>query len=167
MGARALLVALAAAAAVAIVPGSRATAPERGLFVPGESLGGVRVGMTKDAVKDVWGRRFGLCRSCRHTTWYFNYRPFAPEGVGVTFERGRASHVFTIWQPEGWRTPEGLDVGAPAVAIARIYGPLDRRDCRGYYALVERGDAAQTAYYVFDNEVWGFGLTQPDASPCL
>lgn len=154
--------------AVMGVPGSGAgAAPERGLFAPGESLGGVRIGMTKTDVMRQWGERFGRCRDCRRTTWYFNYRPFLPEGVGVAFEGERVSHVFTVWQPDGWQTPEGLRTGEPAAEIARTYGPLDRRECGRYYALVEPGARAQTAYYVFDNEVWGFVLTAPDASPCL
>jgi hypothetical protein len=153
--------------ALALTGSDAVTAPERGLFVPGESLGGVRIGMTKAEVADAWGERHGVCRSCPHTTWYFNYKPFLPEGVGVVFERGGVTHVFTVWQPEGWRTPEGLSVGEPAADIARTYGPLDRRRCIRYDALVQTGIKAQSVYYVFENEVWGFGLTVPDASPCL
>jgi hypothetical protein len=158
---------LVVAAALVLTGSDAVTAPERGLFIPGESLGGVRIGMTKAAVADAWGSRHGVCRSCPHETWYFNYKPFLPEGVGVVFERGRVTHAFTVWQPEGWRTPEGLRVGEPAADIARTYGPLDRRECGRYNALVEAGLGAQTVYYVFENEVWGFGLTVPDASPCL
>jgi hypothetical protein len=156
-----------AAVALALAGSDAATAPQRGLLVPGESLGGVRIGMTKVQVQREWGDRFGVCRDCRHTTWYFNYRPFTPEGLGVVFERRRVTHVFTLWQPDGWRTPEGLRVGEPAAEIARTYGPLDRRRCIRYDALVEPGVRTQTVYYVFDDEVWGFGLTVPDASPCL
>lgn len=158
---------LVVAFALALTGSDAVTAPERGLLVPGESLGGVRIGMTRAAVTEVWGVRHGVCRSCRHTTWYFNDKPFLPEGVGVVLERGRVTHIFTLWQPEGWRTPEGLRVGEPAADIARTYGPLDRRECGRYNALVEAGLGAQTVYYVFENEVWGFGLTVPDASPCL
>ena len=154
------------AALVFALPASAAL-PNRGDFVPGKSLGGVRIGMTKEAVPNAWGDRHGVCRSCPHTTWYFNYEPFLPEGVGVVFERGRVAHAFTIWQPEGWRTPEGLRVGEPAADIARTYGPLDRRRCKRYDALVQPGLRAQAVYYVFEDEVWGFGLTVPDASPCL
>lgn len=159
--------ALVAAGALALAGSEAAPAPERGLLIPGESLGGVRIGMTKSAVADTWGSRHGVCRNCSHTTWYFNYKPFQPEGVGVVFERGRVARVFTLWQPEGWRTPEGLRVGEPAAEVARTYGPLDRRRCIRYDALVQPGLGAQTVYYVFENEVWGFGLTVPDASPCL
>jgi hypothetical protein len=162
-----LLGGLVLAFALALTGSDAVSAPERGLFVPGESLGGVRIGMTKGAVADAWGSRHGVCRSCPHTTWYFNYKPFLPGGVGVVFERGRVVHVFTVWQPEGWRTPEGLRLGEPAAEIARTYGPLDRRGCGRYDALVGAGLRAQTVYYVFANEVWGFGLTVPDASACL
>jgi hypothetical protein len=159
--------ALVLLAVLGLTGAAAATAPQRGLFVPGESLGGVRIGMTGQAVTNAWGNRHGVCRSCPHTTWYFNYKPFLPEGVGVVFERGRVTHLFTVWRPEGWRTAEGLRLGEPAADIARTYGPLDRRRCGRYEALVEPGPKAQTVYYVFEDEVWGFGLTVPDASPCL
>jgi hypothetical protein len=162
-----VLGAVVAAVVLAVAGSDAGTAPQRGLFVPGESLGGVRLGLSKAAVERIWGSNFGRCRGCPRATWYFNYQPFLPEGVGVAFERGRVTHVFTVWQPDGWRTPEGLRLGDPAADIARTYGPLDRRECDRYYALVDSGRRAQTAYYVFENEVWGFGLTVPDASPCL
>ena len=162
-----LVGALVLVTVVGVAGAGAGAAPERGLFVPGESLGGVRVGMTKAEVVRAWGTRFGRCRNCGRATWYFNYRPFQADGVGASFEGGRVSHVFTLWQPDGWRTPEDLRLGEPAADIARTYGPLDRRECGHYYALVEPGGRAQTAYYVFDNKVWGFALTVPDASPCL
>jgi hypothetical protein len=162
--ARALALVAAGALALAAAGGS---APSNRLLRPGEHLGGVRIGMTKARVLAVWGARHGVCRDCRRTTWYFNDRPFEPEGTGVVFERGRVVHAFTVWQPRGWRTPAGLELGAPAAEIARAYGPLDRRGCSGYYALLAGDRRAQTVYYVYRNEVWGFGLTVPEASPCL
>ena len=162
-----LVGALVLAAILAAAGPGVGAAPQRGLFEPGDSLGGVRIGMTKSDVIRRWGDGFGRCRDCARTTWYFNYRPFLPEGVGAGFEGSRVTHVFTVWQPEGWRTPEGLRTGDPAADIARTYGPLDRRQCGRYYALVETGARAQTAFYVFNNEVWGFALTVPGASPCL
>lgn len=155
------------ASALATAGSGTAVPPERGMLVPGESLGGVEIGMTKAQVTRRWGERYGVCQNCGRTTWYFNYRPFLPQGTGVVFERGAVAHVFTLWQPDGWRTSEGLRLDAPAADIPRTYGPLDRRRCVRYYALVESAQRAQTVYYVFENEVWGFGLTVPDASPCL
>ena len=56
---------------------------------PASALGGVRIGMTKQEVQARWGTSFGRCRGCTRETWYFNYRPFDPQGAGVSFARGR------------------------------------------------------------------------------
>jgi hypothetical protein len=141
--------------------------PKRGDFVPGKSLGGIRLGMTKQQVLAAWGERHGVCTSCPRETWYYNYAAFAPEGTGVAFARGRVVHVFTVWRPAGWRTPEGLVLGAPASDVSRLYGSLDRRQCTFYYALLKPTRGAQSVFYVFRDKVWGFGLIPPNASPCL
>ena len=33
-------------------------------------------------VLETWGQRHGVCRDCRRTTWYFNAKPFQPQGAG-------------------------------------------------------------------------------------
>jgi hypothetical protein len=167
MGTRALRVSLAAALAAAVIPSSAAAPPKRGELVPGRSLGGVTLGMTKKQVLAEWGQRHGVCRNCPRKTWYFNYKPFTPEGTGVVFEQGRVVHAFTVWQPPGWRTPEGLELGDNSSEASRVYGSLDRRQCTFYYALLQPGRRAQSVFYVFEDEIWGFGLTTPHASPCL
>jgi hypothetical protein len=168
MGPRAIAVAIALAVAGALALAATGTsAPKSRLFRPGVDLAGVKLGMSKDDVLAAWGKRHGVCRSCPRSTWYFNYRPFTPEGAGVVFERGRVVHAFTVWRPPGWRTPQGLLLGAPASDVARLYGSLDRRQCTFYYALLKPGAATQTVFYVFGDRVWGFGLTRANASPCL
>jgi hypothetical protein len=137
------------------------------MLVPGKSLGGVRLGMTKDDVLASWGKRHGVCRSCPDPTWYFNYQPFEPQGTGVVFREGRVSHAFTVWRPIGWKTPEGLFLGAESSDVARTYGSLDKRECASYEALLLPGDHATSVFYVFRDKVWGFGLMRPNASPCL
>lgn len=136
-------------------------------FVPGRSLAGVELGMTRAEVLERWGARRGVCRSCAAETWYFNERPFHPQGKGVVFERGRVVHAFTLWQPDGWLTPEGLELGAAAGEIGATYGELDERACRSYSALVRAEEGAQSVFYAYEDEVWGFGLVRPDRSPCL
>jgi hypothetical protein len=153
--------------ALALAASAIAAPPSPGNFAPDTHLGGVEIGMTKAQVERLWGKRHGVCRDCSTTTWYFNYRPFEPQGVAVVFERGRVSHAFTVWRPNGWRTARGLTLGAPASEISKTYGPLDRRECTLYYALVKPGLGAQTVFYVFRDRLWGFGLTVPEASPCL
>lgn len=164
---RRLTAALVASSAFAVALPAAGAPPQRGQFVPGKELGGVSLGMTKQEVLDAWGDRHGVCRSCPRETWYFNYRPFEPEGAGVVFERNHVIHVFTVWQPPGWKTPGGLALGDPASEATRVYGALDRRQCTFYYALLEPARGAQSVFYVFEEEIWAFGLIERDASPCL
>ncbi len=160
--------AFAAALAVGLsVPAGTAAPPAEGLFVPGASLGGVRLGMTGAEVKEIWGRRHGVCRDCRRPTWYFNSRPFEPQGAGVSFMRGRVVHVFTLWQPAGWRSSDGLVLGAGEGAAGRDLVVLDDVACDGYTARIAAGPAGRSVFYLFDREVWGFGLLRRGLSPCL
>jgi hypothetical protein len=156
-----------ATAALALTVPAAAEPPAGGLFVPGESVAAVRLGMTKAQVLATWGERHGVCRACTRTTWYFNERPFRPQGTGVVFERGRVVHAFTLWQPDGWTTPEGLELGAPGGSVDEAYGELGERACARYTALVRPATGAESVFYVYEDEVWGFGLMRPGANPCL
>jgi len=162
-GALALLVALAF---VLATPAASAP-PVAGVVVPGVSLGGIELGMTRADVLRVWGPKHGVCRDCEQATWYFNYRAFGPEGAGVAFTRGKVDRAFTVWKPSGWRTEDGLNLGASASEVEDRAAILDRRECAGYYALLERGARATTAFYVFRDELWGIGLIRPGSNPCL
>ena len=167
MGPRALG-ALAAALCVALALPALAYAPSRtGVLVPGKSLGGVSLGMTQAQVLSAWGKRHGVCRDCKKPTWYFNDKPFEPQGTGVVFDHGRVAHTFTVWRPIGWKTPQGLFLGADASDVSRIYGSLDERACASYSALLLPGKRVTSVFYVFRDRVWGFGLMKPGASPCL
>ncbi|MEX2210143.1 MAG: hypothetical protein WD689_00055 [Gaiellaceae bacterium] len=136
--------------------------PSQGVVVPGESLGGLRLGATPAQVRAAWGKRYGVCRTCARRTWYFTYRPFEPQGAGVEFRNGRVAALFTLWQPPGWRTREGLALGDPATRVDALYGLLPETRCRGYSAL----RLGRTAFYVRREEVWGFGLLAAGASVC-
>lgn len=149
------------------VPAAAVEPPTGGAFTPGESLAGMRLGLTRVQVTDTWGRRHGVCRACRETTWYFNERPFEPQGAGVVFDQGRVVHAFTVWQPDGWSTPEGLTLGDQAGDIGATYGELAEEDCGDYSAVVQEGPSARSAFYVYEDEVWGFALLAPGRSPCL
>ena len=170
MGSRAARsVALAAALGgtlLLVLPAS-AEPPIAGTFTPGRSLAGVQLGMTRTEVTETWGLRHGVCRDCEEPTWYVNEQQFQPQGAGVVFEDGRVVHSFTGWKPDGWTTPEGLALGAPAGDIGATYGELAEVDCGDYLALVDDDPDATSAYYVYDEEVWGFGLLTPDRSACL
>lgn len=158
--------AVAAAVAAVAVTAAAAAPPKAGLLVPGESLGGIRLGATKDQVRRAWGTNFGLCRSCKHLTWYWNYAPSTPQGAGVEFRGGRVAAVFTLWKPAYWRTPERLRVGDPAGKVTRLYGALPRRDCGDYDVLTLVAPRAVTAFYLLNESVWGFGLARPGVPAC-
>ena len=161
------LVALAALTALLAVTPAASAPPAKGVLVPGDSLGGISVGMTKAEVLHVWGARRGVCRECPQTTWYFNFKKFVAQGAGVVFSGSRVTHVFTIWSPDGWRSADGLSLGAPESEVDAKLVLNDERLCEGYDALVAAGKTASTVYYLYDKRLWGFGLTKPGANPCL
>lgn len=143
-----------------------AALPIHGAFFPAKSLGGVRLGATPAQVQRAWGMPHGTCGNCAHLTWYFNYVRYQPQGAGVEFRNGRAVAVFTLWQPSGWRVPNGLRIGDSIAELHRRYGQLVRVDCGTYDAYVATERDTTTAYYVFNKRVWGFGLNRPYVSAC-
>ena len=136
------------------------------MLVPGRSLGGIELGMTKAALERSWGRAYGVCKGCPHETWYFNYYAFQPSGAGVEVRAGKVAAIFTLYQPAGWHTNRAFGSVTPRHAITSIYGALVRRQCGGYSVLVLPGRAATTAFYVLDNRLWAFGLYRPGLPLC-
>src|SRR5215211_4348933 len=144
-----------------------AALPRRGVLVPGKSLGGVRLGMTPAQVRTAWGSSFGVCRSCRERTWYFNYDAFQPQGAAVRFRRGRVDAVWTLWSPPGWHTRDrSLRLGVLEPQVQAAVGALVTIPCGSYRALILTRSGVTTVYYLFGNKLWGFGLSRPGASPC-
>ena len=84
----------------------------------------------------------------------------------MELRRGRVVAAFTLWQPPGWRTSDGLALGESEARITETYGALTRIECGGYSALTMRKGDAITVFYVFDRALWGFGLTRPDVPVC-
>ena len=154
------------AASLALAAPAAAAPPATGVLVPGQSLGGMRLGATESEVERLWGRAYGVCRGCPQETWYFNYYAFQPRGAGVEFRDGRVAAIFTIYQPLGWRTPKGLMLGDPAARITSLYGSLLQRECGGYSAFVLPGRGARTAFYVLDDRLWAFGLARDGLPLC-
>src|SRR6266516_6317805 len=103
--------------------------PNPGVLAPGKSLGGVRLGMTHAEVRAQWGGSFGRCRGCRQETWYFNYRAFHPQGAAVRFANDRVDAVWTLGEPTGWHTSDGLHLGVPAPQLNVRYGALVTITC--------------------------------------
>ena len=143
-----------------------AALPTHGILVPNRSLGGIQLGEPEADVRAAWGPRVGVCRNCRDRTLYFTYRAFAPEGAAAVFHRRRAVALFTLWSPRGWRTAQGLRLGDPAARITRVYGPLPRVECGGYYALTLPRGRSVTTFYVLRERVWAFGLMRKGQPLC-
>ena len=150
-------------ALVAAMPASAAL-PLRGVLVPGQSLGGVRLGESATQVASLGFH--GVCRGCTATTWYFTYRPFDKHGLGVELSRGRVSAVYTLWRPAGWHGPPGVSLGASNGQVTSVVGPLVVIYCTSYQALVADGPSSRTAYYIVDGRLWGYGLFPRGANPC-
>jgi hypothetical protein len=139
--------------------------PKRGVLVPWQSLGSVRLGMTPAQVERTWGTDHGSCRGCSDETWYYNYRAFDPHGAAVRFHHGRAIAVWTLWKPAGWRVGE-VRLGAPAAALTARFGAVVTVPCGSYEARILTKGPVTTVFYVFGGALWGFGLIQPGALPC-
>src|SRR5262249_13489182 len=140
--------------------------PKAGVLVPGQSLGGIRLGEAPRAVPAALGAVYGTCSGCPRRTWYFTYAPFDKHGLAVEFTGGRVSGLYTLWRPAGWHAPHNLRFGSSALAVHRRAGASRTVVCLGYEALVRDSTEASTAYYLVNGRLWGFGLFRGDASPC-
>jgi len=172
--AAALVTALVTAAAGSATGagGARAAATPSGslplhdILVPGVSLGGIRLGLPSSRVRAVLGSGFGRCTGCAWETWYYNFKPFSPEGIGVELQHGRVSAVFTLWSPQGWRTPSGLTVGDPEARVRAAFPGLGFRACTAYDVLVRDEQGSSTAFMIVQGKLWGFILAAPRALLC-
>jgi hypothetical protein len=162
---RALLVTVLAVAALA-APAAVAGLPQAGTLVPGQSLGGIRLGESTHAVRAALGRRYGVCNDCSRTTWYFTYKAFDAHGLAVEFTHRRVSAVYTLSQPAGWHATNGLRLGATPLQVHQRAGRTHTITCAGYTALVADTARARTAYYLYDGHLWAFGLFPARWSPC-
>jgi hypothetical protein len=154
------------AAALVVTASAAAALPQAGVFVPGRSLGGIRLGESASALRAALGRSYGVCSTCATTTWYFTYKRFDQHGLAVELTGGRVSAVYTLWMPPGWRTAAGLRLGDVEGQLTRSAGPLISVACSGYDARVADGTRARSVYYVAQGKLWGFGLLRAHANPC-
>jgi hypothetical protein len=57
-------------------------------------------------------------------------------------------------------------LGDTVARVTEVHGPLTRRECGLYYALVLPRGRTVTAFYVVEERLWGFGLSSPGVSVC-
>jgi hypothetical protein len=169
-----LLLALVLGTAVLAPSAAQArTFPTRGVLTPGESLAGIRLGMTMDQVERIWGTNYKLCprsSACPLTqidqVWDYIYARGEPLGAAVRFRKGRVTAVFTLGSPSGWRTRQGLGVGEAVEKANELYGQLVWHVCTGYAAMSMRNGDTVTSIYTSGENVYGFALTAPTESIC-
>ena len=106
-------------------PGS-GQAPTGGSFTPGVTLAGVELGLTGSEVLEAWEIATASAR-VRGADVVLQREAVPAAGHGRGLRAGRVVHAFTVWQPAGWTTPEGLALGAPAGDIGATYGELASR----------------------------------------
>lgn len=140
--------------------------PQGGVFVPGERLGGLRLGATEAQARAAWGPHVGVCRGCPRRTLYFTYGKFNQVGAGVELRRRRAVALFTLWVPTGWRTDRGVRLGDSTVSVNGVYGTLARVECGHYFALVQRRGNVVSAFYFKNDVLWAFGLMLRSVRVC-
>jgi hypothetical protein len=140
--------------------------PQAGVFVPGKSLGGVRLGATETQVRAAWGPHVGVCRGCKHRTLYFTYGKFNQVGTGAEFVRGRAVALYTLWVPTGWRTDRGVRLGDAPLSVNGVYGTMPRVECGHYSALVQRRGTVTSGFYFKDDLLWAFALQRSSEPVC-
>jgi hypothetical protein len=140
--------------------------PQAGVFVPGKSLAGVRLGATEAQVRAAWGPHVGLCRGCQRRTLYFTYGKFNQVGTGAEFQRGRAVALYTLWVPTGWRTDRGVRLGDTQLVVNGTYGTLPRFECGHYSVLVQRRGKVVSAFYFKGDLLWAFALQRSSERAC-
>jgi hypothetical protein len=158
---------LVLAAALVLAAPAAAAPPRKGIFAPGRSLGGLRLGMTPAQVRAAWGSDFGRCRGCAQPTWYYTYRRYHSHGAAVQFRRGRVEAIFTLWAPTGWKTTKGLYIGDNVDRVPGLYGQLAHAECpANYSALTIPTPGGVNVIYVVNEKIFGFGLLGFKASIC-
>jgi hypothetical protein len=140
--------------------------PPQGVLDAGKSLAGVRLGTPEAQVRRALGPRFGVCRGCPRRTLYFTYGAFNAVGVGAEFVRGRAVALYTLWSPSGWRTREGVQMGADELTVTSTYRNTFRTHCGHYDALELRRGRVSTVFWLRNGSLWAFGLQRPSLSLC-
>jgi hypothetical protein len=137
--------------------------PIQGVLVPGESLGGIRLGDTGGKVLALWGRDFSMLPG-QPMTWLYMSPTGDPYGAGVSFRDGKVTAIFTLGGIRGWRRSDGLRVGQ---IFSKFNDPNGRTTaCVGYGAISSHAPDAVTSVLTQGQSVYGFALTRPSEPIC-
>ena len=137
--------------------------PVKGVLVPGESLGGIRLGDTGGKVLALWGRNFSMLPG-QPMTWLYMSPTGDPYGAGVSFREGKVTAIFTLGGIRGWRRSDGLRVGQ---IFSKFNDPNGRTTaCVGYGAISSHARDTVTSVLTQGQSVYGFALTRPSEPVC-
>jgi hypothetical protein len=160
---------LLAVAAAALATGASAAAPSaplKGVVVEGATFAGLPLGLTPAQVQTRWGKRYGVCDDCRTTTWYYTFKPYHAQGIGVRFRNGRVEAYFTLGAPNGWRTRRGVTIGNQDDHVSKTYGSVPTVHCFGYDVMEVLVRQTLVLFYLNGTQVYGLGLMAHSGDPC-
>jgi hypothetical protein len=146
-----------------------ASLPSHGVLVPFDSLAGVRLGETRAQVRTTIGTRYTVCTSCDEPSWfYFTGAGFqgGETGLGISFRGDRVAAIYTLGQPRGWRTAQGLRIGEDQARLRKLYGRLKLNECVGFMAHSAQKRGTVTTFFTTESFVSGFALTAPGEPVC-
>jgi hypothetical protein len=111
---------LAGLAGLALQAGAGAVGsnfPSRGLVVPGQTIGGISIGMTEAQVIQHWGHNYTVCTSCgSQLTWLYTYPGAEPLGAGIKFSVKASSAGVKATSSKGSTTKGKVTSTAPKTA---------------------------------------------------
>ena len=186
--------AFAALAFQAIAGAQSANFPVKGVVVPGQSIGGITLGMTEKQVEQHWGHSFDVCTKCGPIlVWLFEYPGAEPLGAAIKFgvpassgvtptttaksgsktstpppkldPSAKVVAVFTLGSPTGWGT-KGAMMYDPVSNVYNLFGNTGDAQCIGYDALTVRIGASTMSFYTASGVIYGYALTAPSQPPC-
>jgi hypothetical protein len=140
--------------------------PTRGLFIPGVSLAGVRIGDTQRRVVGILGPKYKTCSYCADPTFLWMYRTGEPLGMAARFQKGHVVAVFTLGSPAGWKTDKGLAMGDGISSVYQFFSNTGTKRCIGFDAITAQTGKVTTAFYSAAGVVYGFALVIPGMTVC-
>jgi hypothetical protein len=162
-----VLLAVAAAALATAASAAAPAAPTKGVVIEGASFAGLPLGLTPAQLRARWGRRYGICDKCRAPTWFYTFVRYKPQGIGVQFSAGRTAAYFTLGAPRGWRTLRGVRIGDETGKVTRTYGAAPTVHCLGYDVQQVVVRKTLVLFYLNGIQVYGLGLMNRGAEPCI